>query len=105
MKTDPDANQSLPLKNDRAEARSEIQEYLEVGQERHKLFPRAGLIGLCAGAVLVRCHAKGREGVRTTNMRLEAHTRITVVVAPDAEGALEALRRGCTAREEPADDA
>jgi hypothetical protein len=33
---------------------------------------------------------------------LEVHTRITVVVAPEAEGALEALRRGCAPQEEPA---
>lgn len=71
--------------------------------------PFAGLLvrelGLPSGAVLVRCHADGREWVPTANTRMEAHTRITVVVAPEAEGALEALRRGCTAREEPADDA
>ncbi len=36
-----------------AHARSELQEYLEVSQERHALFPRAALVGLCAGSVAV----------------------------------------------------
>lgn len=36
-----------------AEAKSEIQDYLEVSQRRHKLFPRAAAVGLAAGAVAV----------------------------------------------------
>jgi len=36
-----------------AQARSELQEYLEVSQEQHSLFPRAALVGLCAGSVAV----------------------------------------------------
>ncbi|HET9916832.1 MAG TPA: chloride channel protein, partial [Candidatus Binatia bacterium] len=36
-----------------AQARSELQEYLEVSQEHHALFPRAALVGLCAGSVAV----------------------------------------------------
>jgi CIC family chloride channel protein len=35
------------------QARSELQEYLEVSQEHHALFPRAALVGLCAGSVAV----------------------------------------------------
>src|ERR1044071_5778965 len=34
-----------------AEARSEIEEYLEVSQQRRRLFPRAALVGLGAGLV------------------------------------------------------
>ena len=36
-----------------AQARSEIEEYLEVSQQRHKLFPRAAVVGLLAGSVAV----------------------------------------------------
>ena len=35
------------------QAQSEIQEYLEVSHEQHALFPRAALVGLCAGIVAV----------------------------------------------------
>src|ERR1051325_3453588 len=34
-----------------AEARSEIEEYLEVSEQRRRLFPRAALVGLGAGLV------------------------------------------------------
>lgn len=49
-----------------AEARSEIQEYLEVSHEQHKLFPRAALVGLCAGAVAVvfRALLAGADALR-----------------------------------------
>jgi CIC family chloride channel protein len=69
--------------------------------------PFTGLIvrelGLPAGCVLVRCHADGREWVPTATTRLEAHMRITAVIAPNADGALEILRHGCAAREKIAD--
>ncbi len=66
METESDGNQSLPLKNASVEARSEIQEYLEVSQERHKLFPRAALVGLCAGgiAVIFRALLAAADGLR-----------------------------------------
>jgi chloride channel protein, CIC family len=49
-----------------AEARSEIQEYLEVSHEKHKLFPRAALVGFCAGgvAVIFRALLAGADVVR-----------------------------------------
>jgi chloride channel protein, CIC family len=47
------ANPSSPIQNETAEARSEIQEYLDVSYEQHKLFPRAALVGLCSGGVAV----------------------------------------------------
>src|SRR3989304_5978148 len=49
-----------------AQARSEIQEYLEVSQEQHALFPRAALVGLCAGivAVLFRALLLGADTLR-----------------------------------------
>jgi len=52
-------------------------------------------LGLPEGCVLVRCYALGREWVPTANTRLELHMRITAVIAPEAEGALELLRAGC----------
>ncbi|HEY7219849.1 MAG TPA: H(+)/Cl(-) exchange transporter ClcA [Candidatus Binatia bacterium] len=65
--------------------------------------PFAGLLvrelGLPSGCVLVRCHVDGREWVPTATTRLEAYMRITVVIGPAADGALEILRRGCAARE------
>jgi len=36
-----------------AEAKSELQDYLEISQQRHKLFPRAAAVGLAAGGVAV----------------------------------------------------
>jgi len=52
-------------------------------------------LGLPAGCVIVHCQEDGREWVPTAATRLDANMRITVVVAPDADGALELLRRGC----------
>jgi CIC family chloride channel protein len=65
--------------------------------------PFAGLLvrelGLPAGCVLVRCYVNGREWVPTAITRLEAHMRVTAVIAPDAEQGLEMLQRGCAARQ------
>jgi len=36
-----------------SEAKSELQDYLEISQQRHKLFPRAAAVGLAAGGVAV----------------------------------------------------
>ena len=65
--------------------------------------PFAGLLvrelGLPAGCVLVRCYVNGREWVPTAITRLEAHMRVTAVIAPDAEQGLEILQRGCATRQ------
>src|SRR5258705_3887274 len=63
---DSDSRQSPQASSVSAEARSEIQEYLEVRQRRHKLFPRAALVGLCAGgiAVLFRAFLAGADALR-----------------------------------------
>lgn len=53
MKNDPTANPSRQINAPSVEARSEIREYLETSHEQHKLFPRAALVGLCAGGVAV----------------------------------------------------
>jgi CIC family chloride channel protein len=49
-----------------AETRSELQEYLEVSEQQHTLFPRAILVGVCAGAaaVLFRGLIAGADGLR-----------------------------------------
>src|SRR4030095_4777800 len=51
MSTDSERSQETPSAT--VEAKSEIQEYLEVSHQRHKLFPRASLVGRCAGGVAV----------------------------------------------------
>lgn len=60
------------------------------GQEVRKL-------GLPPGCVLVRCVLDGRESVPTAVTQLEAHMKITVVIAPEAANSLAALRLGCKA--------
>ncbi|MGH7854417.1 MAG: chloride channel protein, partial [Candidatus Binatia bacterium] len=66
MEKDSNSNPSAQFKNAAAEARSEIQEYLEVSHEQHKLFPRAALVGLCAGgvAVIFRALLAGADALR-----------------------------------------
>jgi CIC family chloride channel protein len=53
------------------------------------------LLGLPPGCVLVRCIQEGQEFVPMANTLIEAHMRITAVIAPEAERGLEILRRGC----------
>lgn len=52
-------------------------------------------LGLPSGCILVRCSDGKREWVPRANTHLEAHMRITAVIAPEAHGSLEALRHGC----------
>ena len=54
-------------------------------------------LGLPSGCILVRCVDGKREWVPKANTRLEAHMRITAVIAPDAMKGLEILRQGCAA--------
>ncbi len=49
MKKKTDQNKSLPPKN--KSVRSEIREYFNVREQRQWIFPRAALVGLCAGIV------------------------------------------------------
>jgi CIC family chloride channel protein len=53
MDSDRGASSLSSEKDAPAEARSEIEEFLEVRHEQHNLFPRAAVVGLCAGAVAV----------------------------------------------------
>jgi CIC family chloride channel protein len=52
-------------------------------------------LGLPSGCILVRCSDGKREWIPNATTRLEAHMRITVVVAPEATDGLNMLRRGC----------
>jgi len=56
-------------------------------------------LGLPAGCVLVRSSLDGRERVVTASTRLFPHMRITAVISPEANDALEMLRRGCAGRD------
>ncbi len=52
-------------------------------------------LGLPPGCILVSCRDASHEWVPTATTRMEAHARITAVIAPEAKGALEVLRHGC----------
>ncbi len=51
-------------------------------------------LGLPPGCVLVRCVEAGREFVPTAATRLNAHMKITAVIAPDAIEGISMLREG-----------
>jgi CIC family chloride channel protein len=53
-------------------------------------------LGLPSGCILVRCTLDHTEQVVTAETRLKSHMKITAVIAPEADNALEILRRGCT---------
>ncbi len=65
----------------------------------HEGAPFAGLevrsLGLPSGVILVRCSDGKRDWVPKANTRLEAHMRITALIAPDASKGLELFRYGC----------
>src|SRR5579862_1904988 len=51
---DQNADAALkPVEQFKAQAQSEIQDYLQVRQQRRRLFPRAALVGLFAGLVAI----------------------------------------------------
>lgn len=52
-------------------------------------------LGLPPGCILVRCQDGGHEWIPTATTELEAHMRITVMIAPEAIDGLRSLRRGC----------
>ncbi|GAK52713.1 chloride channel core [Candidatus Moduliflexus flocculans] len=54
-------------------------------------------LGLPSGCLLVRCANGTREWVPKADTRLEAHTRITAMIAPEASHALTLLQHGCLA--------
>lgn len=56
-------------------------------------------LGLPPGCILVRCRNGSQEWIPTAGTRLDAHVRVTAMIAPTAKGAVSALRRGCRAAE------
>jgi CIC family chloride channel protein len=56
-------------------------------------------MGLPPGCILVSCREGIREWIPTAGTRLEAHFRLTAMVAPEAKGAVAVLRNGCEAAE------
>lgn len=54
-------------------------------------------LGLPPGCILIRCQEGSREWVPMATTTLEAHTRITVVISPEAKGGSAAVRNGCEA--------
>lgn len=52
-------------------------------------------LGLPPGCILVSCSDGKREWVPRANTRLFPHMRITAMVAPEAEQAIEILHKGC----------
>ena len=54
-------------------------------------------LGLPSGCIIVRCVEGGREWVPTAVTRLEPFVLLTVVISPEASGAVELLRHGCEA--------
>ena len=54
-------------------------------------------LGLPPGCILVSCRDGAREWVPVADTRLEAHVRVTAVIAPQAKGGAAALRHGCEA--------
>lgn len=55
-------------------------------------------LGLPSGCILVRVADGQREWVPKANTRLQAHMRITAVIAPEASDSIRTLRHGCEAR-------
>lgn len=52
-------------------------------------------LGLPPGCILVSCRSRTQEWLPTATTLLEAHLRITAMVAPEAKGAVATLRNGC----------
>ena len=55
-------------------------------------------LGLPAGCILVRCSDGQHEWVPKADTQIEAHMRVTAMIAPEAAGGLEILRQGCATR-------
>jgi chloride channel protein, CIC family len=66
MEIAPNTTSSSGSADTSAEARSEVQEYLEASHEKHQLFPRAAFVGFCAGgvAVIFRALLAGADALR-----------------------------------------
>ncbi len=56
---------------------------------------KVSALGLPPGCVIMRCTAAGMEFIPTACTILEAHTKLTVEIAPEAVQAAAILRKGC----------
>ena len=56
-------------------------------------------LGLPPGCILVSCRNGSQEWIPTASTRLEAHIRLTAMIAPEARGAVTVLRNGCETAE------
>jgi CIC family chloride channel protein len=65
------AEQAQAAQSEQAAARSEIAEYLDVNQQRRRLFPRAALVGLLAGLLAVAFRAMLAAGDALRNTLLD----------------------------------
>jgi CIC family chloride channel protein len=54
-------------------------------------------LGLPPGCILITCREGSREWVPTASTRMEAHLRVTAVIAPQAKDGIAVLRHGCEA--------
>lgn len=66
MKTGSHKKPTPPSNDENTSARSEIQEYLDTRQQRRWIFPRAALVGACAGviALFFRAALTGADALR-----------------------------------------
>ena len=55
MENEADNKPSLTPEDKVETVRSEIQEYLDIQQQRRWIFPRAALVGACAGVIALIC--------------------------------------------------
>ena len=76
----------------RAEARSELTEYLDLKEQRRRLFPHAALVGLLAGiaAVLFRLLVTAEDGARNALIAWSHQAAIVGWIAPVVVGAVGA---------------
>jgi CIC family chloride channel protein len=57
-------------------------------------------LGLPPGCILVRCSDGKREWIPKAGTRLEANTKITAIIEPEASEGISILRNGCKPKEE-----
>lgn len=70
----------------------------EIEQDAPFVGKEVRMLGLPPGCILIRCVQNGREFVPKASTRLEAHMKITAVIAPEADDSLTILYEGCKRR-------
>ena len=56
---------------------------------------KVSTLGLPPGCVIMRCTLAGTEFIPTASTNLEAHTKLTIEISPEATEAVTILRNGC----------